>query len=170
MGSGKAGREIGPSTIVALDWASAALARVVGPSLACSIAQFVTLRFCCGIWWRRSALALNGIVDSASGRGRPPIPTRHRSQRPIHATPPPSECRVASRRNDATTGPEFPPRVKQSRKICDRTVFFDPRSYFFDPRSHSVSIAQTHSGSGAVIGAAVPVCEPITKPGARPRA
>jgi hypothetical protein len=31
MGSGKAGREIGPSTIVALDWASAALARVVGP-------------------------------------------------------------------------------------------------------------------------------------------
>ena len=30
--------------------------------LASYAAQFVTLRFCFGMWWRRAALALNGMV------------------------------------------------------------------------------------------------------------
>jgi hypothetical protein len=37
--------------------------------------QFVTLRFCFGMWWRRVALALNGMGDSGSEQGCPPIPT-----------------------------------------------------------------------------------------------
>jgi hypothetical protein len=32
-------------------------------------AQFVTLRFCFGMWWRRTALALNGIGDPRSEWG-----------------------------------------------------------------------------------------------------
>src|ERR1700693_3430519 len=32
--------------------------------LASYAAQFVTLRFCFGMWWRRAALALNGMVGS----------------------------------------------------------------------------------------------------------
>src|SRR3954463_4469200 len=38
--------------------------------LASYAAQFVTLRFCFGIWWRRAALALNGmgILDQIGGR------------------------------------------------------------------------------------------------------
>src|SRR5271166_2440775 len=43
--------------------------------LASYAAQFVTLRFCFGIWWRRTELALNGMVRSGSEQGMPPIPT-----------------------------------------------------------------------------------------------
>src|SRR5271165_3671348 len=43
--------------------------------LASYAAQFVTLRFCLGIWWRRAALALNGMAGSGSEQGMPPIPT-----------------------------------------------------------------------------------------------
>src|SRR3954451_17893605 len=38
--------------------------------LAADAAQFVTVRFCFGMWWRRAALTLNGmgILDQISGR------------------------------------------------------------------------------------------------------
>jgi hypothetical protein len=53
---------------------------------------------------RRSALALNGMVDSGSAGGRRPIPTRHRPQRPIHATPPHRFLVVNSRQPPPKSG------------------------------------------------------------------
>ena len=44
--------------------------------LASYAAQLVTLRFCLGIWWRRAALALNGMAGSGSEQGVHPIPPK----------------------------------------------------------------------------------------------
>jgi hypothetical protein len=60
--------------------------------LASYAAQVVTLRFCFGMWWRREALALNGMRDSGSEQGMPPIPIHLTSPiaDPCNNVPPPS--------------------------------------------------------------------------------
>jgi hypothetical protein len=44
--------------------------------LASYAAQFVTLRFCFGMLWRRAALALNGMVESQIKQGLPSYPSQ----------------------------------------------------------------------------------------------
>ena len=57
--------------------------------LASYAAQLVTLHFCFGIWWRRAASALNGMMGSGSEQELRPIPAE--------PTPPISDpCNIAS--------------------------------------------------------------------------
>lgn len=61
--------------------------------LASYAAQLVTFRFCFGMWCRRAALALNGMVSLGSEQGLPPIPigpTSPTADLCNSAAPPPS--------------------------------------------------------------------------------
>jgi hypothetical protein len=67
------------------------------PKLASYADQLVTLRCCFGMWWRRAALALNGIGSLESGQETSLLSqSNQQHQPPIPATTPPTVSPAAA--------------------------------------------------------------------------